>query len=45
MIYKMAKIIISIYLLAHWLACLFWIIGLHELNKYGDTWIKRQDLD
>ncbi len=42
--YKLLKIILSIILLAHWLACIFWLVGESQLNTQELTWIKKEDL-
>ncbi len=43
--YKLLKICLSIILLAHWLACIFWLVGESQLDTNEMSWIKKEDLN
>lgn len=39
-IFKALKLSIFIFGIAHWLGCIFWIVGISQRYEQPDTWIK-----
>ena len=36
---QFAKLFVLILIIAHWIACWFWALGIHELSIHGSSWI------
>jgi type III secretory pathway component EscS len=41
---KFAKLLIMIFIIAHWIACLLFSIGEYEFEDVGDSWILKNQL-
>lgn len=42
---KFAKLIIVIFFVAHWMACLFFIVAYRQMGNAPETWITQSDVD
>lgn len=39
-LFKTTKLMVSTFLLAHWLACIYWVAGMSQVGKHEDSWVK-----